>query len=88
MAKRNRDGQGVGPAPARDAIEVSHDVREEIVGIEFLDRGLQECAGPWQRRRACGELTHRTRTQLRPPPFGIKRLLGANGVFEVVVNVD
>ena len=87
-AKRDRDGQDLWPEPAWDTIEVSHDLDEQIVGIQLLDRGLQERAGPWQLRRACRELAHGTRTELRPPPLGIKLLLGASGVFEVFVDVD
>jgi len=41
-----------------------------------------------QLRRACRELAHGTRTELRPPPIGVKLLLGAKGVFEVVVDVE
>jgi hypothetical protein len=40
VAKRDRDSQGLGPEPARDAIEVPDDLREEIVGIELLNRGF------------------------------------------------
>jgi hypothetical protein len=40
MAKRERDGQGVRPEPRRDPIEIPDDLREEIVGIQLLDRGL------------------------------------------------
>ena len=62
------------------------DLGEEGIGIEFLDRGLQQCAGPRQRRRACRKGAHGTRTQLRSPPLGVKLLLGASGVFEVFVD--
>ena len=88
MAKRDGDREDLWPALTRDAIEVPDDLREEIVGIELLDRGLQERAGPRQIRRACREVTHGTRTELRPPPLGVQLLLGANGVFEVFVDVD
>jgi hypothetical protein len=88
MAKRERDGQGVRPEPRRDPIEIPDDLREEIVGIQLFDRGLQERAGPGQLRRACRKLAHSARTQLRPPPIGVKLLLGANGVFEVFVDVE
>jgi hypothetical protein len=33
VAKRERDGQGMGPEPRRDPIEIPDDLREEIVGI-------------------------------------------------------
>jgi hypothetical protein len=62
MAERDGDGQDLRPQPTRDPIEVPDHLREEIVGIELLDRGFQECAGPRQRRRACRELAHGTRT--------------------------
>ena len=88
MAKRDGDSQGLWPEPWRDAIEIPDDLGEEIVGIELFDRGLQERARPVQLRRTCRELVHGTRTELRPPPFGIQFLLGPNGVFEVVVDVE
>jgi hypothetical protein len=88
VPKRDRDGQGAGPEPRRDPIEIPNDLREEIVGIQLFDRGLQENAGPWQLRRACRKLAHGARTQLRPPPIRVKLLLGANGVFEVFVDID
>ena len=88
VAERNGDGEGLWPTPTRHAIEITDDLGEEIVGIELLDRGCEECAGPGQLRRACREVAHGTRTELRPPPLGVQLLLGANGVFEVVVDVD
>jgi hypothetical protein len=88
VAKRERHGQGVRPEPRRDSIEIPDDLREEIVGIQLLDRGLQERAGPAQLRRACRKVAHGARTQLRPPPIRVKPLLGAHGVFEVFVDND
>jgi hypothetical protein len=86
VAERDSDGEDLWPEPPRHTIEIADDLREEIVGIELLDRGFQERAGPRQLRRACREVTHGTRTELRPPPLGVKLLLGANGVFEVFVD--
>jgi len=88
VAECDRDGQGLWPEPTWDAIEIPNDFCKETVGIQLLNRGLQECARPWQLRRTCRELAHSTRTELRPPPIGVKLVLGANGVFEVVVDVD
>jgi hypothetical protein len=42
VAKCNGDREDLWPAPTRDAIEVPDDLREEIVGIQLLDRGLHE----------------------------------------------
>ena len=88
MAERDGDRDHARPLPRRDPIELANEFGEEIVGIELLDRGFEECAGPGQLRRACREVAHGTRTELRPPPLGVQLLLGANGVFEVVVDVD
>jgi len=88
VAKRDRDGQGVWPEPTWDAIKIPNDFCKETVGIQLLNRGLQERARPRQLRRTCRELTDGTRTKLRPPPIGVKLVFGANGVFEVVVDVD
>ena len=82
------DREDLRPAPTGDAIEIPDDLREEIVRVELLDRGLQERSGPLQRGRARRELTDGTRTELRPPPLGVQLLLGASGVFEVFVEVD
>jgi len=46
VAQRDRDGQGLWPEPTWDAIEIANGLREEIVGIQLLDRGLQERARP------------------------------------------
>ena len=88
MAKRDRDSEGLGPAPRRDAIEIPDDLRKETVWVQLFDRGLHQLARPRQLRRACGELANRTRTQLRPPPIRIELVLRADGVFEVFVDVD
>jgi len=81
------DGQDLRPAPPRDAIEVPDDLDEEGIGIELLDRGLQQRAGPRERRRACREVADGTRTELRSPPLGIQVLFGSSGVFEGFVEV-
>jgi hypothetical protein len=88
VAKGDRDSQDLWPEPTRNAIEVPDDLRKEIVGIELLDRRLHQRTRPLERGRMCRELTHGTGAQLRPPPIGVKLLLGANGVFEVFVDVD
>jgi hypothetical protein len=88
VAKRDRDGEGVGPMPRRDAIEIPDDLCKQTVGVQLLDRGLQQLARPRQLRRACGELANRSRTQLRPPPIRVELVLRADGVFEVFVDVD
>ena len=88
MAQRNGDGEDLRPEPTWDTIEVADDLREEIVGIQLLDCGFQQCARPPELYRADGEVPDRPRTQLRPPPLGIELVLGSNGVFQVLVDVD
>jgi hypothetical protein len=40
VAERDGDGQDLRPSPTRDPIEVPDDLREQIVGVQLLDRGL------------------------------------------------
>ena len=37
VAKRNGDRDNVGPLPTWNAIEVANELREEVVGIQFVD---------------------------------------------------
>jgi hypothetical protein len=46
VAKRDGDGQGTWPEPGGDTIEIPDDLRKEVVGIQLLDGGLQQLAGP------------------------------------------
>jgi hypothetical protein len=70
------------------AIEVAHELREEIVGTQFLDEGFHELAGPRELRGACGEEPHRTRPKLRPPPLGLELLFRPSSVFELSIDVE
>src|SRR5207247_4484142 len=88
VAERDRNRDDVRPSPRRHAIEVAHEFREEIVGIQFLDEGLQERTGPPELRGACGEEPHRTGSKLLPPPLGIELLFRPSGVFELTIDVE
>ena len=88
MAKRDGDRDDVRPLPARYAIQIAHELREEVVGKQFRDDQLQERAGPREPRRACGEEPHHARTKLRPPPLGIELLFRSCGVFELTIDVE
>ena len=88
MAQRDRDREHARPAPRRHAIEVAHELREEVVWVEFVDDQLQERARPGELRAARRERTHCTRTKVRPPPLGIELLFRPSGVFELTVDVD
>ena len=37
VAKRNGDRHNVGPLPTWNVIEVANELREEVVGIQFVD---------------------------------------------------
>jgi len=87
VAERDGDRGDVRPLPPRHAIEVAHELREEVVWKQFRDDQLQERAGPGELRGAGGELPHRTRTKLRPPPLGIELLFRPDGVFQLTVDV-
>jgi len=88
VAERDGDRDDVGPVPARHAIQVAHELREEVVWEQFRDDQLQERARPRELRGAGGEQPHRTRTKLRPPPLGIELLFRSCGVFELTVDVE
>ena len=88
MAKRDRDREHARPVPRRHTIEIANELREEIVGKQFLDDQLQERARPCQLRSACGEEPQRTRTKLLPPSLGVILLFRSGGFFEVAVDVD
>ncbi len=88
MAERDGDCEHARPLPARHTIEIAHQLREAVVGIELLDDELQERARPGKLRGACGEVPQRTRTKLLPPAIGVELLLRSGGVFEVAVDVD
>src|SRR5207237_5752712 len=63
-----------------------NELREEIVGVEFLNDRLQERARPGEARRTRREELHRGRTELRPPPLEIEPVLGPLGLLDVLVN--
>ena len=46
MAKRDRDREHARPVPQRHTIEIANELREQIVGEEFVDDQLQERARP------------------------------------------
>jgi len=88
MAQRDRDREHARPLPARHAIEIANQLREEIVRIEFVDDQLQKRARPRQLRCACGKEPQRTRTKLLSPSLGVVLLFGSGGFFEVTVDVN
>src|SRR5436309_2911953 len=76
VAKRDGDRDDARPMPRRNAIEAANQLREEIVGIQFLDDDLQERARPREIRRACSKCLHRARTNLVAPSLRIELLFG------------
>jgi hypothetical protein len=87
VAKRDGDRDDARPLPPWYAIEVPNQLGEEVVGVQFLDKQLQECARPGELRGARGEEPHRTRPKFLPPPLGIDLLFRPGGVFELAVDV-
>jgi hypothetical protein len=87
VAKRDGDRDDLRPAPAWDAVEIAHELREEIVGIQFFDDQLQERTGAVERRGACGKQPHRARTELFSPSLSLELLFRSRSVFEVTVDV-
>jgi len=88
VAQRDSDREHARPLPRRNAIEIANQLREQIVGIEFVDDQLQKPARPRQLRRTYGEESQRTRTTLLAPSLGVVLLFGSGGFFEVAVDVD
>ncbi|HXO50157.1 MAG TPA: hypothetical protein VN888_03810 [Mycobacterium sp.] len=87
MAKRDRDRDDLWPASPRYAIEIAHQLREEVVGEQFLDEQLQERPRAVELRRACGKQPHGTGAHLLPPSLRIELLFRPCGVFELTVDV-
>lgn len=52
VAEGDRDREDARPVPSGHAIEIADQLREEVVGVEFLDDRLQERARPGEPRRA------------------------------------
>jgi hypothetical protein len=88
VAKRDGDRDNARPLPPWYAIEVPNQLREEVVGVQFLDEQLQERARPGELRGVRGEEPHRTRTKFLPPPLGIELLYCPSGLFELAIDVD
>ena len=88
MTERDGDRENPRPMPRRHAIQIAHQLREEVVGIELLNDQPQECTSPGELRRALGERTDCARTKLLPPSFGLVLLLCPCGCFQVTIDVD
>src|SRR4051812_23159161 len=87
MAQRDSTREHPGPLAPRDAIERADEFGEEIVGIEFLDDRLHECARPRKASVVCGELPQLTWTDLTPPSIRIEVLFGPETCLQVLVDV-
>jgi hypothetical protein len=87
MAERDGDRKHLRPVPRGHAIQIAHQFRKEVVGIELLDDQLHEGARPGEPLRACGEQPQHARAKLVPPSLGIELLLGPEGLFKVAVDV-
>jgi hypothetical protein len=74
-------------ASPRYAIEIAHQLREEVVGVQFLDEQLQERPRAVELCRAYGKQPHGTGAHLLPPSLRIELLFCPCGVFELTVDV-
>jgi hypothetical protein len=88
MTERDGDREHARPVPRRHAIQVAHQLREEVVGIELLDDHLQECTRPPELRRAYGKRSDCARPKLLPPSVGLVSLLCPCGLFQERIDVD
>jgi hypothetical protein len=86
VTKRDRDRDDLRPATQGYAIEIAHELREEVVGIQLLDEQLQQRSRAGEFRRALRKYAHRARSKLFSPPFRIELLFGPYGVFELTVD--
>lgn len=88
MAERDGDREYARPLPCRYAIETAYQLREQVIGIEFLDDQFQECTRPCELRRASGERLHCARTKFLPPSIGLLLLSCPCGFFQETIDVD
>jgi len=88
-AVTERDGyrHDLRPAAQRYAIEIAHELREEVVRIQLLDEYPQERSRTREIRCALRKDAHRAGSKLFSPPFRIELLSGSYGVFELTVDV-
>jgi hypothetical protein len=87
VAQDERDRHDVWPLSPRHTIEIPHEVREEIVGMEFVHECGHECARPREPCCACGKQSHRTRAKPVAPPRRIELLFRSHGIFQLTVDV-
>jgi hypothetical protein len=87
VTKGDSDRHDLRPAPQRHAIEIAHELREEIVRIQFFDEQLQQRSRAGELRRALCKRAHGAGSKLFPPPFRIELLFGSYGVLELTVDV-
>jgi len=87
VAKRDGDRDDLRPAPPWHAIEVAHELREEIIGIQFFDEQLQKRPRAVQPRRAGREQPHRAGAKVLSPSLRIELVFCPCGVFEVTIEV-
>jgi hypothetical protein len=87
VAERDADRENLRPSLSRYPIDVAYQLREEVVGIQFLDDELQEDSGPTKVRRACGEQSQHARTDFFTPAQRIELLFRADCLFQQAVDV-
>jgi hypothetical protein len=87
VAKRHGDRDDLRPTPPWYAVEIAHELREEIVGIQFFDEQLQERPRVVELRGAGGEQPHHAGTKLFSPSLGLELLFRSYRVFAVTVDV-
>ena len=88
MTERDGSREHTRPLPCGYAIELAHQLREEVVRIELLDDQLQECQRPRKLSRASGKHPDCARTKLVPPMVGLVLLLCPCGFFQETIDVD
>jgi hypothetical protein len=88
VTKQERSRDSLRRPRRRDAIGRADDLRDEIVGLEFIEEQRHERTRPREMPRACGHQPHRTRTELAPPALGIGVLFGSRNLIELPSDVE
>jgi len=88
VTERDGNRDHLRPSSGWYAIEVANEFPKQVIGEQFPNDQLQECARPREIRRASREQPYRTRAQFFAPSLDVESLFGSNGLFEVMVDTD
>jgi hypothetical protein len=87
VAKHDGDRDDLRPAPPWHAIEVAHELRVPIIGIQFFDEQVQKRPRAVKPRRAGREQPYRAAAKVLSPSLHIELVFYSCGVFELTDKV-